>query len=133
MRVYKKGQLRLIKEEENSRTPLAAQPNDNTQNTVSNLGAEISKVNADNPEGRDIEVDTAEHTPKQVPQGNEEMTMEVPNNSQGVNQVKDAIANSPAKTLPGRFVLKNSRKRNGNIIEGITFTKSELDKFLRTI
>jgi hypothetical protein len=43
------------------------------------------------------------------------------------------IAHLPDKELPGRIVLTQGRKINGNLVEVTSFKKKDLDKFLKSL
>ena len=123
MRIYRKGQLRL-REEENAdqKNPLSVDAK-----STGTLQKSISDANRDNSERRNLSVRMDTLTNGTIPEKNEDSTMEIANDSTAASKITQMAHN--AQTAPGEVILKN----NNNMSESVTFSKSELDKFLRTI
>ena len=54
----------------------------------------------------------------------------MPNTSSSIAKIKTDINTGRAS---GSYVLQNGVERSGNLVETITFTKKEMNEFLRTI
>ncbi len=138
--IFKKSQLKLNEDaingnDENNSKPALAISNSENDNDVSSLKADVEKTNQYNSNKNPLQIDTQSYTNKKIPIGNENVSqnMVFKNTPQAASQIQQFINSTPAASLPSKIRLQNGVERNGNLVEVTTFSKKELDNFLKNL
>lgn len=131
--VFKKGQLKIMEAQDNNELPPLAVNNSENDGDTSSLRNDVSNVSSHNTNGADMVINTQQYTNKPITNNNRGMTMTLPNNGNAATKAAQIINTTPANQLPSTIRLDNGIKRDGNLVEGITFSKTELDKFLKEL
>ena len=147
--ILTKRQLRLIKEMEgnnyNNNLMVTPNPSDPNKNSPAKLSPDLQKANQNNTQKLPINIDTSNYTDQNLTSAQQDMTVELPNNSQGRTEAQK-IVNRKGPDMPCNIVLKNgidsraiieAKRKKKRLSEmkkcGITFNKKELDKFLNEL
>ena len=142
--VFTKKQLNLLREfgadgsGASQSKPSMDVSNSEGDNDPSSLRRDAEKV-AQSPgaNGMNKSINVGSYTNKQIQKGNMNQTMTIPVGNGSVGQAatkaQDMIAHTPDKDLPGRIVLTQGKKIDGNIVEVTKFKKAELDEFLKSL
>lgn len=142
--VFTKKQLNLLREfgtddsSVSQNKPTMDISNSETDNDPSSLRSDAEKA-AQSPGANSMNkgINVASYTNKQIPKNNASQTMTIPVGNGSVGQAatkaQDMITHLPDKELPGRIVLTQGRKINGNLVEVTSFKKKDLDKFLKSL
>ena len=142
--VFTKKQLNLLREfgadgtDTSQNKPSMDISNSEGDNDPSSLRRDAEKA-AQSPgaNGMSKSINVSSYTNKQIPKANASQVMTLPIGSGSVGQAatkaQDMIAHTPDKDLPGRIVLTQGKKIDGNIVEVTRFKKTELDKFLKSL
>ena len=141
--VFSKKQLNILKEfvsgdESDQNRPSLDVSNTEGDKDPSSLRSDAEKA-AQYPGANSMNkaINVPSYTSKQVPKNNASQTITIPIGNGSVGQAatkaQDMIAHLPDKELPGRIVLTQGRKINGNLVEVTSFKKKDLDKFLKSL
>ena len=143
--VFTKKQLNLLREFGTDSSSLSQNKpsmdisNSEGDNDPSSLRRDAEKA-AQSPgaNGMNKSINVSSYTNKQIPKANASQVMTLPIGGSGsvgqaATKAQDMIAHTPDKDLPGRIVLTQGKKIDGNIVEVTRFKKTELDKFLKSL
>ena len=131
--IFKKKQLRLAEDSNRSQLPPKTVMNSEGDDDTSSLANDISQINTTNTDRSDIVIPTTQYTSKSVSQKNKNVVTTIPNSSSAPQQAAKIINTSNSNDMPAMIRITNGLERSGNLIETVTFSKKELNNFLKSI
>lgn len=130
MKVFTKKQLKLREDMEDKKPELAVTNPDSKNDSTQNLDSAVSSTNQKNSIGANLRIDTSQFSNANMTDDQRDSETVMPNTSSSIAKIKTDINTGRAS---GSYVLQNGVERSGNLVETITFTKKEMNEFLRTI
>ena len=104
---------------------------DPKKNGPQTLNTAVSRVNQKNTTGANLKIQTSDFSNKPMTPDTQDAQTILPNNSQSVAKITKDINTGNAS---GSYILQNGVEYDGEQVnETVTFSKDELDDFLRSI
>lgn len=130
MKIFTKKQLRLREDIGENKPELAVTNPDSKNDSTQGLDSAVSATNQKNSIGADLRIDTSQFSNVDMTDDQRDTETVMPNTSSSIAKIKTDINTGRAS---GSYILKNGVERDGKLVESITFTKKEMNEFLRTI
>lgn len=130
MKIFTKKQLRLREDVGENKPELAVTNPDTKNDSTQGLDSAVSATNQKNSIGANLRIDTSQFSNVDMTDDQRDTETVMPNTSSSIAKIKTDINTGRAS---GSYVLQNGVERDGKLVESITFTKKEMNEFLRTI
>lgn len=130
-KVFRKRDI-VLKEDlgQDSKPELAVSNPDTGNDGTQNLDKAVSDVNMKNTSNANLRIQTSQFTNKDLSDEENDTETVLPNNSASISKIKTDINTGKPS---GSYILKNGVTRDGRLVEIATFSKKELNEFLKTI
>ena len=124
-------QIRMAEGVDTEKPDLSVSNPDPKKNGPQTLNTAVSRVNQKNTTGANLKSQTSDFSNKPMTPDTQDAQTILPNNSQSVAKITKDINTGKAS---GSYILQNGVEYDGEQVnETVTFSKDELDDFLRSI